>query len=133
MVGGMSYQNPPPHALEDTASSPARRWPESDRSRPVSEQPLPRRPRRLQVAGLVMVGGVGLAFLPITDRLWGIEPAWHLLPAIGGMLAFASIIYRQRHPGFWSYSGTPRQRLINVFAVIAVLAAVFAANAALAH
>lgn len=116
MVGGMSYQNPPPHAADHTAAQPppARRW-------------------GLQVSGLLMIGGLGLAVLPITDRLWGIKPAWHQLPAIGGLLAFASIIYRQRHPGFWGYSGTPKQRLINVFAVIAVLAAVFVSNAALAN
>lgn len=80
-----------------------------------------------------MIGGIGLALLPITGRLWGIEPAWHLLPAIGGLMAFAAIIYRQRHPSFWNYSGTHKQRLMGIFTVIAIFATVLASNAVLAR
>lgn len=80
-----------------------------------------------------MIGGAGLTILPITGHWWGIEPAWQWLPAIGGLLLVATLFYHQRHPGPWDYSGTPKQRLLGVLAVLAVLVAVFASNAALAH
>ena len=131
-MGGMNYQNPPPHPHDNTAPRSIAECQRINQKQPTSEL-LPPFPKRLEVITVLTFAAAGLVAVDAMEKWWGIESRWSWFPysTIGLSLFLALRFYE------WRFTQRPfgpyaDQSLRHRLSVILAGVAVFAALAALA-